>query len=63
MVFATPVANGVIKTITDPNGFNVTDTFTQSTVSITGLDGTAQSYYVYVSGATTVSAFKETFAH
>lgn len=63
MVFATPVANGVIKTITDPNGFNVTDTFTQSTVSITGLDGTAQNYYVYVSGATTVSAFKETFAH
>lgn len=63
MVFAAPVANGVIKTITDPNGFNVTDTFTQSTVSITGLDGTAQNYYVYVSGATTVSAFKETFAH
>ena len=63
MVFATPVANGVIKTITDPNGFNVTDTFTQSTVSITGLDGTAQQYYVYVSGATTVSSFKETFAH
>lgn len=63
MVFATPTANGVIKTITDPNGFNVTDTFTQSTVSITGLDGTAQNYYVYVSDATTVSAFKMTFAH
>lgn len=63
MVFATPAANGVIKTITDPNGFNVTDTFTQSTVSITGLDGTAQSYYVYTSDATTVSAFKMTFAH
>lgn len=63
MVFATPKINGVIKTITDPNGFNVTDTFTQSEISITGLDGTAQQYYVYVSGATTVSAFKETFAH
>ena len=63
MVFAAPKANGVIKTITDPNGFNVTDTFTQSEITITGLDGTAQSYYVYVSGATTVSAFKETFAH
>ena len=63
MAFATPAANGVIKTITDPNGFNVTDTFTQSTVSITGLDGTAQSYYVYTSDATTVSAFKMTFAH
>lgn len=63
MVFATPTVNGVIKTITDPNGFNVTDTFAQSTVSITGLDGTAQDYYVYTSGATTVSNFKETFAH
>lgn len=63
MVFATPKANGVIKTITDPNGFNVTDTFTQSEISITGLDGTAQDYYVYVSAPTTVSAFKETFAH
>lgn len=63
MVFAVPKANGVIKTITDPNGFNVTDTFAQSEVSITGLDGTAQDYYVYVSNATTVSAFKMTFAH
>jgi len=63
MVFATPASNGVIKTITDPNGFNVTDTFTQSTVSITGLDGTAQNYYVYVSDATTVTAFNMKFAH
>ena len=63
MVFATPKANGVIKTITDPNGFNVTGTFAQSELSITGLDGTAQDYYVYVSNATTVSAFKITFAH
>ena len=63
MVFATPKANGVIKTITDPNGFNVTDTFAQSELSITGLDGTVQDYYVYVSNATTVSAFKITFAH
>ena len=63
MVFAVPKANGVIKTITDQNGFTVTDTFTQSEISITGLDGTAQDYYVYVSGATTVSAFKMTFAH
>ena len=63
MVFATPASNGKITTITDPNGFNVTDTFTESTVSITGLDGTAQQYYVYVSNATTVSAFKITFAH
>ena len=63
MVFATPAANGVIKTITDPNGFNVTDTFTQTTVSITGLDGTAQQYYVYTSAPTTVSTFNMKFAH
>ena len=63
MVFATPASNGKITTITDPNGFNVTDTFAESTVSITGLDGTAQQYYVYVSAPTTVSSFKETFAH
>lgn len=63
MVFATPTANGVIKTITDPNGFNVTDTFTQSTVSITGLDGIPQNYYVYTSAATTVTSFNVTFAH
>lgn len=64
MVFATPAGNGVIKTITDPNGFNVTDTFAQSTLSVTGLDGTAQSYYVYTSnGASTVSNFTMKFAH
>lgn len=63
MVFATPAANGVIKTITNPNGFNVTDTFTQTTVSITGLDGTAQQYYVYTSAPTTVSTFNMKFAH
>ena len=63
MVFATPAANGVIKTITDPNGFNVTDTFTQTTVSITGLDGMAQQYYVYTSAPTTVSTFNMKFAH
>lgn len=63
MVFATPHANGVIKTITDPNGFNVTDTFEHSTVTITGLDGTAQTYDVYVSDPTTVTSFSMKFAH
>lgn len=63
MVFVVPVANGPIKTITDQNGFNVTGTFAQSTISITGLDGSAQQHYVYVSDPTTVSSFKMTFAH
>ena len=63
MVFATPASYGAIKTITDPNGFNVTDTFAQELVSITGLDGTPQNYYVYTSAATTVSNFTNKFAH
>lgn len=63
MVFATPHANGIIKTITDPNGFNVTDTFVHSTVPITGLDNTAQTYDVYVSDPTTVTSFNMKFAH
>lgn len=61
MVFASPYA---VKKITDPNNFDVTSTFTENRVSITGLDGTAQSYYVYVANdAATVSAFVMTFTH
>lgn len=63
ILFISPVSYGIIKTITDPNGFNVTDTFKQSTLSITGLDGTQQDYYVYESEATTVNNFKMTFAY
>lgn len=64
MVFATPTANGAIKKITDPNGFDVTGTFTQSAVSVIGLDGTAQDHYLYIANdASTVTSFKMTFAH
>lgn len=64
MVFATPVDNGVIKKITDPNGFDVTSTFTQSIVSVTGLDGTAQDYYLYTANdASTITSFRMTFYH
>ena len=64
MVFATLQSYGKIKTIKDPNGFNVTDTFTESTVTITGLDGTSQSYYVYTANsASTVTDFNMTFSH
>lgn len=62
IVFASP--NGKIKKITDPNGFDVTSTFTMTELKVTGLDGTAQTYYVYVANdAATVSAFVMTFAH
>ena len=61
-VFAYPKSYGVLKSIIDANNFTVTDTFTRSELSITGLDGTAQSYYIYVSnGASTLSDFKYTF--
>ena len=48
--------------ITDPNNFDVTSTFATSTVQVTGLDGTAQNYTVYLSEPTTQSSFKVTFA-
>ena len=61
MVFAYPKSYGVIKSIIDPNNFDVTATFTSTTVSVTGLDGTAQDYYVYVNGASTQSNFTMKF--
>ena len=61
MVFAYPKAYGNLKSIIDPNNFDVTGTFTKQEVSITGLDGTAQAYYVYVNGASTVSNFNMKF--
>lgn len=61
-VFAYPKSYGALKSIIDANNFTVTDAFTRSELSIIGLDGTAQTYYVYVSnGASTLSDFKYTF--
>ena len=57
MVFAYPKAHGKLMSIIDPNNFDVTGTFGVQEVSITGLDGTAQTYYVYVNSASTVSKF------
>lgn len=48
--------------ITDPNNFDVTSTFAKSTVQVTGLDGTAQNYTVYLSEPTTQNNFRVTFA-
>ena len=50
-----------LSKIVDPNGFDVTSSFAKKTVSVTGLDGTAQSYTVYVSEPTTQSGFAVTF--
>lgn len=58
MVIAYPKAHGVLKSILDPNNFETIGDYTRSEVSVTGLDGTTQTYYVYASGAATVSGFK-----
>lgn len=61
-VFAYPKSYGALKSIINQNNYEVINTFTRSELSITGLDGTAQTYYVYVSnGASTISDFKYTF--
>ena len=61
MVFAYPKSYGKLKIINDQNNFDVTATFTINEVLITGLDGTAQEYYVYVNNASTVTNFNMKF--
>lgn len=61
MVFAYPKAYGNLAKIIDANNFEVTGTFTKTEINITGLDNTAQAYYVYVNKPSTVSNFKMTF--
>ena len=62
-VIAFPKAHGVLKSALDPNAFENISAFTRHEVSVTGLDGKAVAYYVYVSGAFTGSGFKYTFKH
>lgn len=62
-VIAYPKAHGVLKSALDPNAFENIAAFTRSEVKVTGLDGKTQTYYVYVSGAFTGTAFKYTFKH
>ena len=63
MVFAYPAAHKTLKSILDPNGFETLGNYTRHDITVTGLDGSAQSYYVYVSGATTVDGFTVKFTH
>lgn len=61
-VFAYPKTYGKLKSIINQNNYEVLTTFTCYELSITGRDGIAQTYYVYVSnGASTLSNFKYTF--
>ena len=61
MVFAYPSSYGNIAKILDPNSFDVTNTFNKTAISIIGLDGTAQNYYVYTNSASTVTNFAMKF--
>ena len=62
-VIAFPKAHGTLKSALDPNAFENIAAFTRHEVSVTGLDGKAVAYYVYVSGAFTGSGFKYTFKY
>ena len=61
MIFAYPKSHGKLKSIIDPNNFDVTGTFGVQEMSITGLDKTPQTYYVYVNSASTVNNFNMKF--
>ena len=62
-VIAYPKSYGVLKSALDPNAFENIAAFTRYEVNVTGLDGIAVAYYVYVSGAFTGSGFKYTFKY
>lgn len=60
MCVATP-PGWTIRTIIDPNGFDITASFSVSTVSVTCLDGSSVDYTVYVSDPTTQTNFTVKF--
>lgn len=60
--FCYPAAYAVLTSILDPNGFETISAYTYRTVTITGLDASAQSYRVYeLTLPTTQTAFTNTF--
>lgn len=63
IVFAYPKAHGVLKSIIDPNNFEIIGSFTKHEVDVTGLDGTTQAYYVYVGGAASATDFAVDFKY
>ena len=63
MVIAYPAAYGELQSAKDLNNFENIADFTRTSVIITGLDSTAQSYYVYKNKPSTNTGFKITFAY
>jgi myo-inositol-hexaphosphate 3-phosphohydrolase len=63
IIFAYPQEHGVLKSIIDPNGFETIGNYECYGIEITSDYNLTQLYYVYVSGATTVTNFKVTFKY
>ena len=62
--FAYPAAYPNLSSILDQSGFETIADYTLRTVSITGLDGTSQSYKVYeFNNLTTQTAFRNTYIY
>ena len=60
MCIAVP-SGWTLKTIIDPNGFDITSSFTTTNTNIYCLDGTTRTYTVYYSGLTSQSNFTVKF--
>jgi hypothetical protein len=64
VVFAYPKTYGALTSIKDPMGNNTIGGYTKTEISITGLDNTAQTYYVYkMNKAATLSEYSITFTY
>ena len=63
MIIAYPVEYGTISKIYDANNFDITSSFKCNTISVTGLDGVAQNYYVYNNDVSTVKDFAIKFSY
>lgn len=50
-----------LKNIIDPNNFDITASFTKTTMNLYGIDGKARSYTVYYSGLTSQNKFTVKF--
>lgn len=61
MVFAYPASYGNLTKIYDANNFDVTGTFTKTSVNVSCADGTSVAYNVYTNSASTVSGFNMDF--
>ena len=63
MIIAYPVEYGAISKVYDVNNFDITSSFECNTVSVTGLDGVTQNYYVYSNDVSTVDNFAIKFSY